>query len=298
MAAAIDGLLRRCAFPPAGTPLVCAVSGGADSLALLVLATSAGCRVTAVHVDHGLRDDSAADALVVADAARRFGADFRGERVVVEPGGNVEARARAARSAVLVPTAATGHTADDQAETVLINLLRGAGVDGLSGMRAGPTHPLLALRRAETADLCRRLGLRPVVDPTNADPRFLRNRVRHELLPLCSALAGRDVVPVLARQASLLAGDADVLATLAGLVEPEDGRALAAAPESVARRSIRGWLTGDAAYPPDAGAVARVLEVARGRRRATEVPGGSRVRRSDGRLTLEPPPGAPERPAG
>ena len=102
---------------------------------------------------------------------------------------------------MLGPDAATGHTADDQAETVLANLLRGAGVHGLAGMRAGPGHPLLGLRRAETVALCELLGLDPVQDPSNDDPRFVRNRVRHELLPLCSAIAGRDVVPVLARQA-------------------------------------------------------------------------------------------------
>src|SRR5688572_2097535 len=99
-AAAVD-LLPRCRFPTAGTVVTCAVSGGADSLALLVLATAAGLDVTAVHVDHGLRPGSAGEADVVAAAAERFGAAFRAERVVVELGPNLEARARAARYAVL-----------------------------------------------------------------------------------------------------------------------------------------------------------------------------------------------------
>jgi tRNA(Ile)-lysidine synthase len=284
-------LLERCTFPAAGSPLVCAVSGGPDSLALLVLAVAVGCAVTAVHVDHGLRPGSEADAEVVADAAARLGAAFRSERVNVAPGANLEARARSARRAVLGPDAATGHTADDQAETVLINLLRGAGVDGLAAMRAGPTHPLLSLRRSETAGLCTRLGLRPVADPTNRDPRYVRNRVRHELLPLCSAIAGRDVVPILARQAALMAGDAEVLSAVAGLVEAEAGQAVAAAPEAVARRAVRRWLLGDGAYPPDSSAVERVLEVARGARRAAEVPGGRRVSRSVGRLSVRPATG-------
>jgi tRNA(Ile)-lysidine synthase len=283
----IGCLLDRCTFPRPGSPLVCGVSGGPDSLALLVLAVRAGCAVTAVHVDHGLRIGSEAEAEVVADAARRVGAEFRAERAVVEAGPNLEARARAARRAVLGPDAATGHTADDQAETVLINLLRGAGVDGLAGMRAGPVHPILSLRRSETAALCPHFGLRPVVDPTNDDRRYVRNRVRHELLPLCSAIAGRDVVPVLARQASLMSGDADVLAVLAGLVEPADARAVCAAPDAVGRRVVRRWLAGDGAYPPDANAVARVLEVADGSRRAAEVSGGRRVSRSGGRLSVD-----------
>jgi tRNA(Ile)-lysidine synthase len=285
----IADLVGRCVFPVAGTPLVCAVSGGADSLALLVLATAAGCEVTAVHVDHGLRSGSAAEADVVASAADRYGAAFRSERVVVADGSNLEARARAARFGVLGPDVATGHTADDQVETVLANLLRGAGVDGLAAMRAGTRHPLLAIRRAETVALCRQQGLEPVCDPSNEDPRFLRNRIRAELVPLCSELAGRDIVPVLARQAGLLAGDAEVLATVAALVDPTDAKAIAAAPEAVSRRAIREWLTGDGAYPPSLDAIERVLEVARGVRRAAEVAGGARVARSGGRLSLTPP---------
>ncbi|HEX5365549.1 MAG TPA: ATP-binding protein, partial [Acidimicrobiales bacterium] len=123
------------------------MSGGADSLALLVLAARAGCRVTAVHVDHGLRPGSAGEADVVRAVAADVGAGFRAERVEVAPGPDLEARARAARYAVLPPGALTGHTADDQAETVLLNLIRGAGLEGLAGMRADQRRPLLALRR-------------------------------------------------------------------------------------------------------------------------------------------------------
>jgi hypothetical protein len=83
-------LLSRCRFPNPGTPVVCGVSGGADSLALLVLAVAAGCRVTAVHVDHGLREGSQGEIQLVAEVAERFGADFRSERVVLEPGPNLE----------------------------------------------------------------------------------------------------------------------------------------------------------------------------------------------------------------
>lgn len=284
----IGDLVGRCTFPKAGTPLVCAVSGGADSLALLILATAAGCRVTAVHVDHGLRPGSAAEAEVVASAAARYGAGFRSERVVVGDGPNLEARARAARFEVLGPDAATGHTADDQAETVLANLLRGAGVDGLAAMRAGPRHPLLALRRSETVAVCAEEGLDPVRDPSNDDRRFLRNRIRAELLPLCSELAGRDIVPVLARQAGLLAGDAEVLQAVAALVDPADAKAVAASPDPVSRRAIRAWLAGEGPYPPSLDAIERVLQVAREERRATEVDGGIRVSRSRGRLSQTP----------
>ena len=279
-------LLARCTFPPPGTTVTCAVSGGADSLALLVLAVEAGCRVTAVHVDHGLRPGSDAEAGVVAAAAARFGAAFRAERAVVAPGPNLEARARAARYAVLPPEVLTGHTADDQAETVLLNLLRGAGLDGLAGMLPDG-HPLLALRRAQTRVLVAAWGLTPVEDPSNADLSFRRNRVRAEVLPLLDAVAGRDVAAVLARQAGLLRDEAALLDTLAAAVDPTDPRALAAAPPPLARRAVRRWLAAGREHPPSAAAVERVLAVARGQTRATEVDDGRRVSRHQGRLALE-----------
>src|SRR3954447_19205137 len=211
----IDELLARCELPPAGTAVSCAVSGGADSLALLALAAEAGCVVTALHVDHGLRPGSAEEADVVRAAAVRFGAGFAALRVDLAPGPNLEARARAARYAVLPPDVLTGHTADDQAETVLLNLIRGAGLDGLAGMRADDRRPLLALRRAETEKVCAGEGLQPIVDPSNLDPAHRRNRVRAELLPLVNEIADRDVVPILARQAALLRDEAEILDLLA-----------------------------------------------------------------------------------
>lgn len=283
-------LLTRCRFPPAGTPVTCAVSGGADSLALLVLATAAGCRVTAVHVDHGLRPGSGAEAAVVAAAAGRFGAVARAERVDLRPGPNLEARARVARARALPADACTGHTADDRAETVVINLLRGAGVEGLAGIRPGPRRPLLDLRRAETRALCRAVGLVPVDDPSNRDPAFVRNRVRLEVLPLLADVAGRDLVPLLCRQADLLADEADLLGELASAVEVADARALVAAPTPLARVALRRWLRpAGGGHPPSAGAVERVLAVARGERVGTELPGRWRVRRSGQRLALHPP---------
>ena len=100
---------------------------------------------------------------------------------------------------------------------------------------------------------------------------------------------------MLARQADLLAGDADLLDWLGELIDPTDAAALAAAPPAQARRAVRGWLTGEDHYPPPADAVERVLEVARLERRAAEVPGGIRITRSGGRLSMGPVkgPGAP-----
>lgn len=282
----VMSLLPRCDLPPPGTAVACAVSGGADSLALLVLAAAAGCEVTAVHVDHGLRPGSDAEAVVVSIAAERAGARFVSERVEVAPGPNLEARARAARYRALPAGALTGHTADDQAETVLLNVLRGAALDGLAGF--DPTcRPLRLLRRRDTEAICQACGLTPVADPTNVDPAHRRNRVRHELLPLLDAIAQRDVAPVLARQADLLRADAELLDALAAGLDPTDARALGAAPVPLARRAVRTWLrAGDEQHPPDAATVERVLAVARNEALACDVGGGRSVRRSAGRLHL------------
>jgi tRNA(Ile)-lysidine synthase len=276
--------LARCTFPPAGAAVTCAVSGGADSLALLVLAVAAGCQVTAVHVDHGLRSESEAD--LVRAAATRFGAGFRAEKVDVAAGPNLEARARAARYAVLPPDVLTGHTADDQAETVLLNLLRGAGLDGLAGMRR-EGHPILDLRRTDTEAVCRAEGLEPFTDPTNADPVHRRNRVRAELVPLLNDVAQRDVVPVLARQAGILRDEADVLDVLAAGIDPTDAHRLVAAPPALARRAVRRWLTDGLDHPPDAATVERVLAVAHGMAKGTDVGAGRRVARTRNVLRLE-----------
>jgi tRNA(Ile)-lysidine synthase len=285
-----DELLLRCGFPPPGTELPCAVSGGADSLALMVLAAAAGCAVVAIHVDHGLRADSAREADVVSGAAERFGAEFRSERVEVAAGPNLEARARTARYAVLPAGTCTGHTADDRAETVVLNLLRGSGLEGLTGIRRTPRRPILDLRRSETQALCAAVGLVPVDDPSNLDPVHRRNRVRHEVLPLLAEVSDRDPVPVLCRQADLLADEADLLAGLAADLDPTDARALAGAPPSLARVAVRRWLRrAGNGHPPSSAAVERVLEVARGAAVATDLPGGWSVRRSSQRLQLLPP---------
>lgn len=284
-------LLGRCEFPPAGARVRCGVSGGADSLALMVLAVEAGCDVTAVHVDHGLRPGSELEGDVVAVVAERFGARFERQQVDVAPGPNLEARARAARHRVLGPDAMLGHTADDQAETILLNLMRGSGIEGLSGMRPGHRRPILALRRTDTEALCAHLQLDFVEDPTNTDPVFRRNRVRHELIPLMNSIAERDVVVLLARQAGLLREVADFIDGQADMVDPTDARALRDAPPVIARTVLRHWLRGcsDEMHPPTSAAVERVMEVVENKRVATELQGGYRVARTGQRLRIEPP---------
>ena len=187
-AAAVSAeLLGRCRFPAPGTALTCAVSGGADSLALLVLAVGARCTVTAVHVDHGLRPESGAEAAVVARAAERFGADFRSVAVTVHPGPNLEARARA--GAPLGPAGGGGDrphhgrsSRDRGAEPVAGG---GARRPRRDAARAHASHPgPAALRgprrvravgpRTRRRPLERRSGLRPQPDPPRAAAPVLR----------------------------------------------------------------------------------------------------------------------------
>jgi tRNA(Ile)-lysidine synthase len=283
--AGTSDLLDRCSFPPAGTAVTCAVSGGADSMALMILALAAGCDVDVVHVDHGLRPGSEHEADVVRCAAARFGVrSFTSLSISVAPGPNLEARAREARYAVLPDDVMTGHTADDQAETVLLNLMRGAGSSGLAAMRPGVRRPLLMLRRAELAEYCGSAAVETINDPSNMDPAYLRNRVRHELVPLLNAMAQRDLVPVLSRQADLLRDEADLLDELARLIDPTDAKAVRAAPLPLARRALRLWLADG--HPPDAATIERVLRVARGDATGCDIGGGRRVERSRQRLRL------------
>lgn len=205
---------------PDGGRLGLAVSGGPDSLALLVLAAAAlPGRVSAATVDHGLRAESAAEAAHVAAICGDLDVPHETLDVAVEPG-NVQSAARAARYAALEQWAvrhelaalATAHHADDQAETLLLRLNRASGVAGLAGVRARGTvpgtrlpllRPLLGWRRAELADIVAAAGLDPVDDPSNRDDRFDRARLR-------KALAQADWldVPALAQSAAHLA-DAD-----------------------------------------------------------------------------------------
>jgi tRNA(Ile)-lysidine synthase len=284
----VASLLVRCTFPAPGTDVVCAVSGGADSLALLVLARAADLTVTAVHVDHGLRPGSTTEADVVAAAARRFGARFRAERLTIEPGSDLENRARAARREVLGPNVMTGHTADDQAETVLINLVRGAGLAGVAAMEPGYGHPILALRRSETQQLCVELGLDPVDDPSNRDPRFVRNRIRHEVLPLLADVSGRDPVPLLVRSADHARRTAADIDDLAAGVDPTDCHRLLEVPVTVAHAALRRWLAGEDGHPPSTAELERVMAVVRNQAVACEITPGRRVSRSGQRLRVTP----------
>ncbi len=186
---------------PEGGRLGLAVSGGPDSLAMLLLAEAAiPGQFEVATVDHGLRPGSAAECAMVAEICQRRGIDCAILAVTVERG-NLQARARAARYAALADWAgehgltsvATAHHADDQAETLLMRLNRGSGLAGLTAVRESRympgsavtlIRPLLAFRRRELGELVAASGVAPVHDPSNVDERFDRARIRRALADL------------------------------------------------------------------------------------------------------------------
>jgi tRNA(Ile)-lysidine synthase len=219
---------------PLDAPLVLAVSGGADSMALLhgaarlVETDASRWQLTVAHLDHGLRPDSGADASFVTDvaAALRLPCEVRMTDVATlarAEGRSIEDAGREARYRFLDEIApdgaliATAHTADDAAETVLLSLLRGAGLAGargIPGRRGRVVRPLLGERRATLRALLGAGGLAYRDDPSNADPSYLRNRVRGELMPLLEELRP-GAVDRIGRFARLAAADDALLDDLA-----------------------------------------------------------------------------------
>lgn len=208
------------------------VSGGPDSLCLLETLVRIRrlfrIRLAVFHLDHRLRPGSSGDAAYVRRRATVHGLPCHVALPSTTPprGGSVERWAREERRAAAARVAdeigasrsALGHTMDDRAETVLLALVRGWGLDGLAGIEpvAGAlVRPLIDVRRDETVAACRSLGLRPREDPSNTDTAYLRNAIRRDVLPTLTAATGRDVVPTMARTADLLRADAAMLDELA-----------------------------------------------------------------------------------
>lgn len=252
-----------------GDRIVVALSGGADSLALTAAvafeAPKRGMRCLAVTIDHGLQAGSDEVAERAAEAARAHGLEARVVRVDVGSDGGPEAAARDARYAALREAATAfgaeavllAHTLDDQAETVLLGLARGAGATSLAGMSPDRSdddmrwlRPLLAVRRATTRAACAAQELVPWEDPHNLDPRFARVRVRSRVLPVLEAELGPGIAEALARTAEQLREDAAAFEemieeTIEDIVEPAEAgiaisvAALAANPPALRHRIIR-----------------------------------------------------------
>jgi tRNA(Ile)-lysidine synthase len=310
----VEDALRRLG---AADGLVVAVSGGPDSMALLrALCEARGAGpLTVAHLNHQLRGaEGDADEAFVRDLCAGLALDCRCERIDVRGTAeavreNLEAAARRLRYEWLARVAdevgaswvATGHTANDQAETVLHRLLRGAGLRGLRGIagrrpltgRVSLVRPLLTATRDEVMTYLDALGQPYRRDSTNCDPRLTRNRIRHQLLPLLAAEYNPQAVAVLTR----LAGQAEEVygseeeqarAALASAELPRagalvvlDGERLAAVPRPRLREALRllwereGWPVAGMGFD----AWERVAAVALGETAAVDLPGRIHVRR-------------------
>ncbi len=311
--ALIDEVTRVLRVVARDAAVVLACSGGPDSTALAHLAAEArpDLDLRLVHVRHGLRDD-VLDVDVVTTHADWLDLPLVISDVEVEPDGRgLEAAARDARYGALRDAARTcgastilvGHTADDQAETVLLRLARGTGIDGLAAMqpvRDDLIRPLLRLRREDVHRFVDLEGLPVVQDPTNRDPQIRRAIVRHELLPVLARVAP-DPVGSLARLADLARADAAALDaaaadTLAEVVRVGPVRAIAdrrlgrpgdgLAASALARRVVRHVLAEFGAEPPDAATVSRVLALPDGS--AASLPGPVEVTSAGGWRAFAP----------
>jgi tRNA(Ile)-lysidine synthase len=234
-----------------------ALSGGPDSLALTGIAATI-LPTTALIVDHGLQSGSAAVAGTAQQQAHELGCvDAQVFCVQVSGEGGPEGAARNARYGALEAArrdrpVLLAHTLDDQAETVLLGLGRGSGARSIAGMQPYDPpwcRPLLGVRRDVTHAACAELGLTAWQDPHNIDRRFTRSRLRHEVLPLMEEVLGGGVAEALARTATALREDTDLIDSLIAqamsacvTVEGLDTPSLAALPDPVRRGVIRNWL--------------------------------------------------------
>ncbi|MEX2655646.1 MAG: tRNA lysidine(34) synthetase TilS [Acidimicrobiia bacterium] len=284
---------------PAG-PVAVALSGGADSAALLWLVARTGADVVAIHVFHGLAASS-----LMSTAAGQIAATcgVRMEMAVVHPPGAAEHHLREVRHAALVERAAgrpvlMAHTADDQAETVLMRALRGSGIDGLAGIlpERGPIHhPMLSITRAEARELAELAGLPFRDDPSNEDQSILRNRIRSTVIPIIEDAIGHSPRDALNRLASLAQDESGLLDRAVdaipiqhrdGAVRIPVGALLAAGPVLAARAVRRAMMQVAGPYPPDRRSLGRIMDVVSGAAGATEVEPQLRVTVVDGHLVV------------
>jgi tRNA(Ile)-lysidine synthase len=295
---------------PPGAPALIGVSGGRDSAALLHALVERGESALVVcHFDHGLRPESADEAEFVAKLARGYGLPCEIERRVapLRKKQSVETAAREARYAFFSAVATRrdcahlylAHHADDQAETLLFNLLRGSGTAGLCGMR--PTsrrgaltlhRPLLGTWREEIDRYVDAHALRHCEDPTNLDLRHTRNRMRHEIIPFLEKALERNVRSALWRSAEILGAEDELLNSLAppvALAAELEVAVLRALPTALQRRAVEAWLGGNGVPNVSFDDVENVLRLVHQRTPAkVNLSSDRHARRRAGRIFLEP----------
>jgi tRNA(Ile)-lysidine synthase len=296
-----------------GDTVLVAVSGGADSLALAyalaVEAEKLVINVLGVTIDHQLQNESASQAQKVVAQLAKFGLKCVIQKVTVDIKDGLEASARKARYEAINKVAQQenavavflGHTKDDQAETVLLGLARGSGTRSLSGMAQHNgiyVRPLLAITRIQNEEFCKESGLDYWNDPHNVDQQFARVRVRTEAMPILEKSIGPGISDALARSSHLLRDDADALDEWARREELQlDLHDLDCAHLETLPRAIRTRIFRAAIYAAGApsgsvsaehvGAVEALISAWKGQG-ALNLPGGVKVERISGRLSLSP----------
>jgi tRNA(Ile)-lysidine synthase len=284
--------------------LVVALSGGADSAALAYLVADSGAKLRAIHVDHGLVDSERL-AAAARDVAARLGLELEVAAVEVESGPSPEGQARKARYQALLARLRPGewlltaHTLEDQAETVLLNLIRGSGPRGLAGIppaRPPVARPMLRVSRSETRELAMLAAIPFFDDPVNLDPTLRRNVLRLEIIPTLSSRFNPRLVESLARSADLLRQDDELLEREAVGVPLVSGEgwvavatgALRAVPGPVADRVLRRCLAlVRPPYPGTTAEIAGIRAVAAGERAGAVLADGVRVRLDGPMLVLQ-----------
>ncbi|MBQ4549577.1 MAG: tRNA lysidine(34) synthetase TilS [Oscillospiraceae bacterium] len=291
--------IRRYEMVSPGDTVICAVSGGADSMALLwgmyLLQAKLGIRLEAAHFNHNLRgEESRQD----AEFVRKF-CEFHdiplhfGEGNVTPGKKGLEAAARDARYAFLRSlngTIATAHTADDNAETVLMHLIRGSGLRGLGGVTPksdGLIRPMLDVTRAQVEQFLEENYIRHITDSSNATDEFLRNRLRHHVLPLLKR-ENPSIAVGLSAAAQRIREDAALLDSLAAQLDPADIAALRAAPAPLRRRAIEGFLRRNGFPEPSAEHIRQAEQVVFSDNPSARVTfGGLTLRRSYDKLCAD-----------
>lgn len=294
---------------PHDTPVLVGLSGGADSTALFCALCECGANVTAAHVDHGIRGD---EAKRDADFCRRL-CDERGVKLRLleadvpaeakKSGESVEEAARRIRYAFFdsvmeennIPLLATAHNADDNAETVILNLTRGSGTRGVCGIPAVRSvkngtlvRPLLCVTRAEIEEYCRENGLSYVTDSTNLCDDYARNRIRHRVLPELRLL-NPDVVGAIGRLSAAASEDCDYLDSAARrFLDGGEIRAasLAALPRPIATRALLFFLREGGARPEARHVNALIDAASAGEVGGVSLPGGVTAAFRRGMLVL------------
>lgn len=291
--------LRRYEMVQPGDRVICAVSGGADSMALLwgmfLLKEKLGITLEAAHFDHNLRgEESEQD----AEFVRKF-CEFHdiplhlGQGNVLPGKKGLEAAARDARYAFLRSLngiIATAHTADDNAETVLMHLVRGSGLRGLGGVTPksdGLIRPMLDVTRAQVEQFLEENYIRHITDSSNDTDLFLRNRLRHHVLPLLKR-ENPSIAVGLSAAAQRIREDAALLDSLAAQLDPTDIAALREAPAPLRRRAIEGFLRKNGFPEPSAEHIRQAEAVVFSDNPSARVTfGGLTLRRSYGTLCAD-----------